>query len=447
MATTPTPRPVPVPPPTPAPPAQAPTPERTPPTQEPDPSPPAPSPPAPVTPPASSGPPTPIAIASARKPAAAAERPIAFVAMPPGVPGTGRTPAPAARTAAPPAAKTSKLGAVRRGLLSEAKRFFFYGPEGIGKSSLLADVDNIILMDTDRGSGHIVFDRYPFRDDNEGHIPRDLDEVYAGIDDLLTSPHSYKALGIDTTDSLEALIWKKVCDHAGTNRAGDKIEGIEDFGYGKGYNAAADEWRKLLHRLDELRLRRNMHIVLAGHVLVKTFKNPEGEDYDRYRPKLDDRALGLLREWCEVIGLVTFEDVAKKMTKLASRARGVSTGARIIRLEHNAAWDGKCRLPMPSQIDLELEHPWAPFRLALQSLATGTPDGLRAAIATELHRLGDVFGTGLEESGGQVWFVRSDGKEASALTVRTAVAQAGDDVATLSKYLVVLSQSLTKELS
>jgi len=444
-----TPTPKPVPPATPAPPAHAPSPERTPPTQEPDSAPPAPPPRQPVTPPASSGPTTPIVPASARKPAAAAERSAAQLGTPT-THGAGAAvrpmPAPS-RTVAAPAAKTSKLGAVRRGLLSEAKRFFFYGPEGIGKSSLLADVDDLILMDTDRGSGHIVFDRYPFRDDNEGHIPRDLDEVYAGIDDLLTSPHSYRALGIDTTDSLEALIWKKVCDHAGTNRAGDKIEGIEDFGYGKGYNAAADEWRKLLHRLDELRLRRNMHIVLAGHVLVKTFKNPEGEDYDRYRPKLDDRALGLLREWCEVIGLVTFEDVAKKMTKLASRARGVSTGARIIRLEHNAAWDGKCRLPMPSQIDLELEHPWAPFRLALQSLATDTPDGLRAAIATELHRLGDVLGTGLEESGGQVWFVRSDGKEASALTVRTAVTQAGDDVATLSKYLVVLSQSLTKELS
>lgn len=332
---------------------------------------------------------------------------------------------------AAPQPKVSRLGAVKRGLLREAKRFFFYGPEGVGKSSLAADAPKPIFFDTDRGSGHIDVARYPFRDGDDGHIAEKLSEIYAGIDDLLVSQHEYETLVLDTADSIEALIWRAVCERAGVTKKGDKIETIEDFGFGKGYNVAADEWRGFLHRLDELRLKRNMHVIFVGHSLVKTFKNPTGEDYDRYRPKLDDRALGLLREWCEVVGFVNFDDIAKR-NHGATRARGASTGLRLIQLEHNAAWDAKSRLPLPAQIDLLVEHPWAPFAAALDALYGVNADAVRAKIDAELARLGETF-------------VRSDGKEATAESVRAAVASAGDDVATLSKYLIVLNQSSPKE--
>lgn len=340
---------------------------------------------------------------------------------PPGVP-----------TTQPAAPKASRLGAVKRGLLRESKRFFFYGPEGVGKSSLAKDA-NAIFMDLDRGSGHLDVPRYPFRDGNDGHIAESLDEVYAGVDDLLVAPHDYAALAIDTSDALEAMIWKAVCDRAGVTKKGDVIENIEDFGFGKGYNVACDEWRKLLHRLDALRLKRNMHIILVGHSLVKTFKNPTGEDYDRYRPKLDDRALGLLREWCEVVGFVTFDDIAKK-GKGASRARGVSSGLRVIQLEHNAAWDAKSRLPLPPMIDLTLERPWAPFEAAIDALYNADPAALRASIHEELARLGDTF-------------VRADGVESKSEAVRTSVGNAGDDISTLTKYLNALrsAQPQTQE--
>lgn len=331
--------------------------------------------------------------------------------------------------AAAPAPKPSRLSTVKRGLLSESKRFFFYGPEGVGKSSLAADA-GAIFADADRGSGHLDVPRYQFRDGEDGHILADLDELYAAVDDLLVSPHEYRALALDTSDSIEALIWKRICKGK-TSKSGDRIESVEDFGYGKGYVHAVEEWRRLLNRLDQLRLRRRMHIIFLGHVLVKTFKNPTGEDYDRYRPKLDDRALGLLREWCEVVGFVTFDDLASRENG-ASRARGISTGSRIIHLEHNAAWDAKSRLPLPAHIDLPLERPWAPFESALEALSGATPDGMRTKIDVELARVGGEF-------------VRADGKEATADAVRAAVAQAGDDIATLSKYLIVLTQSRPKE--
>lgn len=341
------------------------------------------------------------------------------------------TPVPAQRPAGATAvAKVSRLGGVKRGLLRESKRFFFYGPEGVGKSSLAKDA-NAIFADTDRGSGHLDVPRYSFRDGPDGHIAESLDEIYSMVDDLATAPHSYGALAIDTSDAVEALVWEAVCRRAGVTKKGDVIENIEDFGFGKGYNVACDEWRKLLHRLDGLRIKRSMHIIFVGHSLVKTFKNPTGEDYDRYRPKLDDRALGILREWCDVVGFVTFDDVAKK-GKGATRARGVSSGLRVIQLEHNAAWDAKSRLPLPPQIELTLEKPWAPFESAIDALYNADPANLRAAIESELGRLGAEF-------------TRADGSASKAETVRARVSEAGDDTSTLTKYLNALRTSQVKE--
>lgn len=351
-----------------------------------------------------------------------------------------RSPPPAARPASPTAAKTtstpaaakpvvSRLGAVKRGLLDEPKRFYFYGPEGVGKSSLAADA-GAIFFDIEGGSGHLDLFRYPFRDGNDGHIAETMHEVYAAIDDLLVSPHDHKALAIDTLDALESLIWKHVCEGK-VAKSGDKIVSIEDFGYGKGYQVAAEEWRRLIVRLDRLRLKRQMHILFLGHEEVKEFRNPVGENYDRIQPELNKHAIGVVRKWVDVTGRVTFDDVAAKVGG-AARARGVSTGSRIIQLEHNAAWNAKCRLPLPSQIELALESPWAPFAAAIEELRNSTPDSLRTRIASELDRVGEAF-------------VRSDGKEVTAEAVRAAVTEAGDDVATLTKYLTVLNQSNPKE--
>lgn len=344
-------------------------------------------------------------------------------------PANGSRP-PGVPTTQPAAPKASRLGAVKRGLLRECKRFFFYGPEGVGKSSLAKDA-NAIFFDTDRGSGHLDVPRYPFRDGNDGHIAEKLDEIYAAVDDLMTAPHEYGALAIDTSDALEAMIWKQVCERAGVTKTGEVIETIEDFGYGKGYNVACDEWRKLLHRLDGLRLKRNMHIIFVGHSLVKTFKNPTGEDYDRYRPKLDDRALGLLREWCEVVGFVTFDDIAKK-GKGAKRARGVSSGLRVIQLEHHAAWDAKSRLPLPPMIELTLERPWSPFEAALDALYNADPNVLRAGIEAEIARVGEEF-------------IKSDGSVGNVAALRAAVTSAGNDISTLTKYFNALKQAQPKE--
>lgn len=345
----------------------------------------------------------------------------ATVHVPPATPRNG---------VAPPAAPApSKLGAIVRGQLRSPARCLFYGPEGVGKSSLAADAPAPIFLDIEGGADNIDAARYPFRDGPGGHIPRAYAEVVAAIDDLTTGDHAYQSVVIDTVDALEALIHLHICEEY-------KKKNVEDFGYGKGYQVALDVFRGLLKRLDTLRARRDVRVIFVGHSVVKPYKNPLGEDYDRYQLSVHEKTIGpKLREWCDVVGFVRFDEGAGKLagdTAQNKRARGWSTGDRVVQLAHSHAWDAKARVGLPESIVLDVQHPWAPFGEATADALDTTEIGLRAEIDAELERLGDTFTT-------------AAGKARTAAGVRADAAKA--DRSTLSRMLNSLRATATPTAS
>lgn len=289
-------------------------------------------------------------------------------------------PAQTATVAARP--RTSRLAQVQRGRLKLPLRHLFYGPEKIGKSSLAADAPTPIFLDVEGGSPELDVARYSFHDGDGGHVPQCYEDVLAAIDDILTAQHTYQTLVIDTIDALEALIHAHVC------KANGKTS-IEAFGYGKGYKVALTEFRVLLSRLDAVRAR-GMQVVLLGHSLVKTFKNPEGEDFDRYQLCMHDLAAAEVKGWCDVIGFMRFDGGATKLIgddSKAARARGWSTGRRIIHLAREAAWDAGSRLSLPAEIELGVASPWAPFAEAKDTARDSTVESLISAVLVEIDRI------------------------------------------------------------
>lgn len=326
-------------------------------------------------------------------------------------PAPSKTPQPAAQpTAARPAAptaapkpmatKASRLGSVKKQKLGLPPRVLIYGPESVGKSALAADA-GALFLDIEGGSGELEVARYPF---NPGQLdefkPRSYEQVLDAVDDLSANPgHGFPAVAVDTGDALEALIQAHLCEK-------NKVNSIEKVGGGfnKGYKAAVEELRRFQAKLDLIRAQGVTVIVLA-HAMTVTFKNPEGEDFDRYQLKMhDDRKASFAaqcKEWCEVVGFLHFEGGSKKIEDDSSRdkrARGWSTNRRIMQLAREAAWDAKWRLtvPMPMEFEIDSVHPWAPFADAIARARTAVTGDVPLAdrIMTELNRIGaDEFTT------------------------------------------------------
>lgn len=258
--------------------------------------------------------------------------------------------------------------------LKDPPRMLIYGPEGVGKSSLAASAPAPIFMDVEEGSGHLEVTRYPFHDGERAQVPRHYKDVRDGINRLIEEKHSFKTLVLDTIDALEPLIWKHVCEvdsrrKTNLNPGEKKLESIEDFGYGKGYVRAVDEWRALYAHLEHLRRVRGMTIVLLAHAHVKLYKNPSGEDFDRYQLRIHHQAGGFLKSQNDLVGFFNWEEYAKKAADASGfdKAKGYSSGARVLYLERTAAFDAKTRYALPSEIVIEHGNPWKSIRDAMKA--------------------------------------------------------------------------------
>lgn len=282
-------------------------------------------------------------------------------------------PRPAASSPAPtPGPSRMRLDAVTRGRRSFPPKTLAYGPEGIGKSTFGACAPSPIFLDVEEGTNELDVARFP--------QPEVWPEVLEAVHHLETETHSYQNLVIDSLDRLESLIHAFICKR-------DNQDNIESYGYGRGHAVALDEWRLLLAALDRLRRIKNMGVVFIAHSCIRTFKNPGGEDFDRYEMKINPKAAGLIKEWADVVLFLNHEIVTKKDQR-TKRVRGVTTGARFIYTEHSSHYDAKNRFNLPPVLSLD----WEEYAAAL---AKGAPAALPVLI-DEIKRKAATVGGEVE---------------------------------------------------
>lgn len=294
------------------------------------------------------------------------------------------------------------------GLLSTAKAATFTGPtrlalhsvEGFGKTTLAAFFPSPLFVCAERGFPRDLGRAPQFVQ------PTTWEEVRSLIQELMTGAHQYESLVFDTMDWVEPLIWKFVCARD-TNRKtemnpkGHTLESIEDYGYGKGYLATMEEMRALLSDLDQLQTKRGMHIVILIHSHVKPFNNPAGDNFDRWQPKLHDRCARLIVEWCENVFFGYFEITTAKQdaSNKREKAKGASTGRRILGTRHNAMYDAKNRFNLPDTVELGNPAELMPYLLgkhitppksADAAMPNGKPAEQRAA-ASDATKTSETF--------------------------------------------------------
>lgn len=266
-----------------------------------------------------------------------------------------------------PASSRMTLAAVHKGKRRVPDRILLYGVEGVGKSTFGADAPNPIFIAGEEGVSHLDVASFP--------QPESFDDVLGAVRVLIEDQHDYKTVVFDTADWIEPLVWESICKR-------NNCRTIEDPGYGKGYNITPDEWRKLLAALERLQERRGMEVIFLAHAAIRNFSNPAGQDYARYEIKLHKFAAALIKEWCRSNLFAMHEEFAQK-DKGQIKAKGVSTGRRVIYTERTAAYDAKNRDGLPPELPLS----YADFAAARESGQPASPEKLRTEALALLEAL------------------------------------------------------------
>lgn len=219
-------------------------------------------------------------------------------------------------------------------------RVVIHGAQKVGKSTFAAGSFNPIFLPLEDGLSGIETNSFP--------LLQTYAEVEAALLSLYSEQHEFGTVVVDSTDWLEPLIWRHVCDK-------NQWESIETPGYGRGYVEANAVWREFLDKLNTLRMEKGMAIILIAHSAVKNFKAPDSEAFDRYELKMQKGALGLIVEWADAI-LFAQEETAIKKEKTQGdnvRARGISTGRRIMHTNAKPAFIAGNRYNLPDVLPLE----------------------------------------------------------------------------------------------
>ncbi|QQE75695.1 ATP-binding protein [Brevibacillus composti] len=233
---------------------------------------------------------------------------------------------------------------VIRGKVQKAKKVVLYGPEGIGKSSLAARFPRPIFIDTEGSTTEMDVDRLP--------KPTSWEMLKQQVQWVKQQAGQFGTLVIDTIDWAELLCNESVC-------AAHQKRGIEDFGYGKGYIYAEEEFGRFLNLLSDV-IEAGINVVLNAHSQIVKFEQPdEMGAYDRYQLKLGkktgSRTAALVKEWADMVLFINYKTFSVATDDKGRKHKGQG-GVRTVYATHHPAWDAKNRHGLPDEFPLDYAH-------------------------------------------------------------------------------------------
>ena len=225
---------------------------------------------------------------------------------------------------------------ITRGRKARAQKVVIYGPEGIGKSSFASQFPDPVFIDTEGSTDNMDVARMD--------KPTSWAMLKNEISFIKANPGACKTLVIDTIDWAEQLAVDYVC-------AQHQKNGIEDFGWGKGYTYVQEEIGRLLNSLSEL-VDNGINVILTAHAQIKKFEQPdEMGSYDRYELKLGQKTSSktapLVKEWADMVLFANYKTIVMTTDTGKKKAQG---GERVMYTNHRPAWDAKNRHGLPDEL-------------------------------------------------------------------------------------------------
>ena len=231
---------------------------------------------------------------------------------------------------------------INRGIVPTAKKVVIYGPEGIGKTTFAAKFPDPVFIDTEGSTKEYDVARFP--------APTSWQMLLDEVAEVKNNPQICRTLVIDTADWAESACFAHVISAC-------QVKSIEDFGYGKGYVKAKEEFGKLLNELTDV-VNAGVNVVVTAHAAMRKFEQPdEMGSYDRWEMKLytsqKTNIAALLKEWADMVLFANYKTFAVK-DKNSNKAKAQG-GQRVMYTTHHPCWDAKNRYGLPEILPLDYE--------------------------------------------------------------------------------------------
>ncbi len=190
-------------------------------------------------------------------------------------------------------------------------RIILLGVQKVGKSTFASKAPGAIFLPIKHEEGIDELDV------QATPVIETYQDCLGWLDSLVVGNHEHQTVVIDSSSTLEPLIWDEV---VASDPKASTIERVQG-GFAKGYIEALKYWREVMSRLDALRAR-GMASIVIGHVIVKQFNDPMEDPYDKYHWDIHYKAAALWERWADCIlftkkeaYVTTKEESGKKIRK------------------------------------------------------------------------------------------------------------------------------------
>lgn len=229
---------------------------------------------------------------------------------------------------------------ISTGKIEGAVKTVIYGVEGIGKSTLAAKFPNPLYIDTEGSTKRLDVARLP--------APSSWEMLLQELD-FVRDKRPCSTLIIDTVDWAEQLCIADLC-------AKNNKTGIEDFGYGKGWEYEKESFGKLLNKLTEVILA-GIHVVLVAHAVLRKFEQPdEMGSYDRWELKLGNKTTNkiapLIKEWADMVLFCNYKTLVVATDKDGKKHKATGN-KRVMYTTYHPCWDAKNRFDLADEIPMD----------------------------------------------------------------------------------------------
>ena len=174
---------------------------------------------------------------------------------------------------------------------------------------------------------------------------------------LINEKHDFKTIVFDCFDDEGFL---NLAYHHHDRECYDGNMGVGKNGFmnfQNGYSTCLEEIKRVTHGAMNMLVAQGIDVILLMHATTTNFKNPDGCDYHRHTPNVNQKHVWpLLRGWADMVLYFGYESAAVGGDDDGRGAKGVGGDRRVIHCTHSATHDAKNRHGLPSQIVLPEDY-------------------------------------------------------------------------------------------